>query len=354
MGHPQVENGTPFLFEPLHLLDERARPVLTVVVKGTFLIDADGRCVRAEEQVPVNLGGEPWGEDLEVSSYRYEPEVAFTKLNTDVVVNGHAWAARAGVSETSVGLRVGALQKQAVVVGDRVWFKSMGQVSASKPRPFEKIPLRWERAFGGWDRSHADPNRHACEVRNPVGVGMRPTKSFEDGLRLPNVEDLEKPLRRFGDVVPPVGFGFVSPHWQPRAALAGTYDERWQKERAPLLPKNFDRAHLNAAAPGLTARGYLRGDELVVTVGMSPQGNLRCTLPGVPPPWVRLLPVRGREQVVATNLDTIIIEPDERRVLLLWRACLPLLTGPHDVKTLQITNEQPRPRPAVPGADLSR
>jgi hypothetical protein len=353
MGHPQLENGTPFQCEPLHLLDERARPVLTVVVKGTFLIGNDGRCARAEEQLPVNVAGEPWGEDLEVSSYRYEPEVAFTKLNTDVVVLGHAWAPRAGVAETMVGLKLGPLQKQAAVVGDRLWFKSMGQVSASKPRPFDKIPLRWERAFGGWDRSHADPARHACEGRNPVGVGMRPSKAFDEGLRLPNLEDPERPLKRFGDVVPPVGFGFVSPHWQPRAALAGTYDERWQKERAPLLPKDFDRAHLNAAAPGLTARGYLRGDEAVVTTGMTPQGTLRFALPGVPPPWVRVALARGREQVLATNLDTIILELDERRVLLLWRACLALATGPHDVKVLEVANEQPRPRPVVPDEDFS-
>jgi hypothetical protein len=32
------------------------------------------------------------GRGPEASSYRYEPEVAFTKPNTDVVVNGHAWA----------------------------------------------------------------------------------------------------------------------------------------------------------------------------------------------------------------------------------------------------------------------
>jgi hypothetical protein len=167
---------------------------------------------------------------------------------------------------------------------------------------------------------------------------MRPSKTFEEGLRLPNIEDLEKPLQRFGEVVPPAGFGFVSPHWQPRAALAGTFDERWQKERAPLLPKDFDRAHLNAAAPGLGARGYLRGDEPVVAAGMSPQGTLRFALPGVPPPRARVVLRGGREQVVATNLDTVILEPDERRLLLLWRACLPLVTGPHDVKALELSS----------------
>jgi hypothetical protein len=253
-----------------------------------------------------------------------------------VVLNGHACAPRAGTTEMSVGLKVGPLRKEALVFGDRGWFKSLGQVSASKPRPFEKIPLRWERAFGGWDRSHADPDRHACEARNPVGRGMRPSKNFEEGLRLPNLEDPQQPLRKFGEVSPPAGFGFVSPHWQPRAGLAGTYDERWQKERAPLLPKDFDRRHLNAAAPGLVAPGYLRGDEAVVAAGVSAQGAWRFQLPAVPPPVVRLVLRDGTELDLETNLDTVIIESDERRVLLLWRGCLPLVRGPLDVSDIEV------------------
>lgn len=336
MGHPSVENRTPFAFAPLFLADEEARPVLTVIVKGTFSIGQDGRCQRADEQVPVDTGGVQWGEP-ETSSYRYEPEVAFFKPGTDVALIGHAWAPRAGTTEGNVGVKVGPLQKQALVSGDRAWFKSLGQVSASKPRPYEKIPLRWERAFGGWDRSNPDPTRHTCEARNPVGLGMRSAKSaFEEGLRLPNIEDPQQPLRRLGDTPPPAGFGFVSPHWQPRAALAGTFDEKWAKDRAPLLPKNFDRRHLNAGAPGLVAPGYLRGDEAVVAAGVTPQGQLRFALPGVPAPSVRVAFQGADDQTVPTNLDTVIIEPDDRRLLLLWRACVPLSTGPLDVSAIEV------------------
>jgi hypothetical protein len=340
MGHPNTDNKTSFAVVALPLLDEEGQPLLTVVIKGTFLIGADGRCTRAEEQIPVNVGGEPWGEDPLTSSYRYEPEVAFTKPATDVVMIGHAWAPRAGISEMSVGVKVGPVQKQAMVVGDRACFKSLGSVGFSKPRPFEKIPLRWERAFGGWDRSHPDPARHACEARNPVGMGARPSKSFEEGMRLPNIEDLQQPLKKLGDAPPPAGFGFVSPHWQPRAALAGTFDERWQKERAPFLPKNFDRRHLNAAPAGLVAPGYLRGDEAVVTAGASPQGQLRFILPGVPPPPVRVALRDRPDQRPVMNLDTVIIEPDDRRLMLLWRGFAPLPSGPLDVKAIEAGGPQ--------------
>jgi len=40
---------------------------------------------------------------------------------------------------------------------------------------------------------------------------------------------------------------------------------------------------------------------------------------------------------VSLNLDTIIIEPDERRVQMLWRAHLILRNGPHDVRAVETT-----------------
>ena len=341
MGHPAIENKTPYAFEPLFLLDEEARSVLVAVVKATFALTTQGRCAVAQEQIPVNVGGETFGEDPETSSYKYEPEVAFFKPSTDIVLNGHACAPRTGVAEMMVSIRVGPVQKQARVSGERVWFKAAGQVSATRPIEFERIPLQYERAFGGWDRTHPDAARHDFEPRNPVGVSYRSSKRFEEGVRLPNLEDPKALMRNYGDRPPPSAFGFISPHWQPRAPLAGTYDARWQKERSPLLPKDFDRRHLNAASPGLVAPGYLRGDEAVTATGVTPRGSLSFTLPGAPPPAVRVTLRGGSDQRLQTRLDTVIVEPDEMRVLLLWRANLTLATGPHDVGAIEVTASPP-------------
>jgi hypothetical protein len=337
MGHPEVENKTPFAFEALYLVDEEFRPLIVPLVKATFDIGKDGRCVRAETQIPPNLGGEFWGEDPETSSYKYEPEVAFVKPATDVVLIGHAHAPHRDTTEMRIGLRVGDLSKQALIFGDRIWFRVAGAVSMTKPVAFEKVPLIYERAFGGWDRSHADPRKHARESRNPVGTGFRGSGGFEEGIRLPNVEDPRTPVSGFGDRPTPMGFGFVSPHWKPRAELAGTYDEAWTKDRAPLLPRDFDRRHLNAGSDGLVAKGYFRGGESVAAVGLTPEGNLHFTLPGVPPPSVRVGLVDGKASVVPLNLDTVIIEPDDRRVVLLWRGNLGLRSGPHDVRTVEVS-----------------
>ena len=343
MSHPEIENGTPFAFEPLYLLDEDARPILVTVVKATFSIGKDGRCVRAEEQVPVNIGGEAWGPDPATSSLKYEPEVAFVKPATDIVLIGHAYAGRSGVTEMRVSLNVGPVTKELLVFGDRLGSKTAGFFTATRPQPFEKLPLTYERAFGGWDRSNPNALKHTFEPRNPVGTGFVEAGSPVKDLRLPNVEDPRAAFKNPGDRPAPAGFGFVSPHWQPRAALAGTYDEAWQKGRSPLLPKDFDRRHLNAASPGLVAPGHLRGDEPVKAAGVTPEGTLQFSLPGVPPPEVKVVLGDENETTIPTVLDTVILEPDERRVLLLWRGSLLLRTGPHDVSFVRVFGE-PVPR----------
>jgi hypothetical protein len=335
MGHPAIENHSPFAFEVLFLVDEEFRPLAVPVVKGTFDI-ASGRCPRAEKQVPISVAGECWGEDPETSSYRYEPEVAFFKPATDVVLVGHAHAPRAGTTEMDVRLTVGALHKTLRVFGERMWIHAAGTVATTRPVAFEKMPLVYERAFGGWDRHDPDPKRHACDARNPIGTGF--ARSLPDeGLRLPNVEDPKALVGRFGDRPAPAGFGFVSPHWQPRAALAGTYDAQWQAERAPLLARDFDRRHLNAGSAGLVASGYLLGNERIVAEGVSRAGTLTFHLPAVAPPTVKIVRKDEPDIDLTTNLDTVILEPDEGRVQLLWRACAALRTGPHDLRAVTIS-----------------
>jgi hypothetical protein len=206
----------------------------------------------------------------------------------------------------------------------------------TRPVPFEQIPLQWERAFGGWDRSHPDPKKRELEPRNPVGVGFRGSGSrFEEGLRCPNLEDPARPFKGWGDRPTPAGFGFTSPNWEPRTQYAGTYDERWEKERAPLLPKDFDRRFLNAAAPGLIAPGYLRGDEPVVASGVTPSGGVSFQLPGVSPPEI-VVEHRGRPNArSATNLDTVIVDTDAGTLFLFWRTQVPV-REPTAVRTIRI------------------
>lgn len=339
MGHPSIENNTPFAYESIFLIDSEGIPLVVPILKATYCWDENGQTSLSKKQLTLIPGGEYWG-DPDHSSYKYEPETAFIKPTTDVVLIGHAYPRISRDPEVLVGFRVGLMQKVVRVVGDRYWVKGAGTISMTKPKPFERIPLIYENAFGGWDRTHKDPNKHTFEPRNPVGTGFRSRlASFEEGIKLPNLEDPKHPIKSMWDTPTPTGFGFTSPNWQPRASFAGTYDEHWMKERMPLLPTDFNRRFFNAASPGLIAPGYLKGDEPVVIENASPLGRLAFNLPGFSPPICHV-EIRGNQHHdLQTNLDTVIINTDENLVFLLWRTHLTLRNGPHDVVAIKVEAE---------------
>lgn len=340
MGHPAVENGTPFAYEPVFVADEEGRPLLVAVVKGTWDLVPGGLAL-AEQQEPVLLAGLPWG-DPATSSWRHEPEGGWLKPATDVVLVGSAVAPGPGTREMLVAIQVGPVKKGVRVVGDRVFFKSLLSVGMSDPVPFESVPLLWERAYGGWDRSHPDERKHTCEYRNPVGVGFRASGSrFEEGLRCPNLEDPARPFRGWGDRPPPAGFGFVSPSWEPRRSLGGTYDEAWQKDRAPLLPKDFTRRFLSAAPAGLVAPGYLRGDEPVVVAGVRAEGGFSFRLPGGAPPLVKVVRPGQEDVTIETRLDTVIVDTDAGKLFVLWKGEQVLRREPTEVGTMIVSQPGP-------------
>ncbi|HVK54200.1 MAG TPA: DUF2169 domain-containing protein, partial [Burkholderiales bacterium] len=328
MNFPSIKNRTPFAFSPLHLTDEEGRPIFVPIVRATYTFDLNGNLQIAEKQMGVNPAGEFWGEPGQ-SSYKYEPDIAFVKLATDIALIGSAVAPRAGVTMIDVGMQVGPVRKIARVFGDRFWSKTFGVAGITSPQPFERIPLQYERAFGGWDRSNPDPNAHAFEQRNPFGAAFRAKGAdFEEGLKLPNVEDPRALISGYHDRPPPTGFGFTSPDWIPRAALGGTYDKEWSKDRMPRLPRDFDRRYFNAASEGLVVPGFLKGDESVVIQGTTPQGRIQFDLPAIAPPEVIVSLKSQPEQKLQTQLDTVVINTDESLLFLTWRTNLLLRRGP--------------------------
>jgi hypothetical protein len=333
---PEVLNRTPFEFSPLFLADETGRPLLVCVSRATFFIGESGELNLADAQMKVNPSGEFWDPE-KAGSYRYEPDAAFTKLGTDVVLVGHAQATREPTTVMDVGIRVGSLQKVVRVFGDRYWVKGQSGSVMTRPQPFERIPLCYERAFGGWDRTSPDPDQHTFEPRNPVGLGFHGAGASTAGeVRVPNLEDPRAPIADWRDRPMPAGLGFTSPHWQPRAALAGTYDEAWAKTRKPLLPADFDRRFFSAASSGLSVPGYLTGSEPVTVIGCTADGRLDFALPGIGQiEYGVQLRSRPRLPLVA-QLDTIVVDSDSACVHLTWRAYTPLRQGAQEVQEIEI------------------
>ena len=316
----EIANRTPFPAAISPSMDKEGVDWANVSVKGTFAIERAAQLPVSEKQVPIWEGDQHWG-DPAVTSIRYASDLGPAKTGTDVALLGHAWPKSGRARQADVGLQVGPLRKMLRVHGERKWVRSVMAWVASPPVEFEKMPLVWERAYGGKDES--DPKKPALESRNPVGTGFAAHSSKErlEGLALPNLEDVRHPITAWNTRPPPACLGFIGPHWEPRRRLAGTYDAAWQKERFPLLPRDFDEAFHNAATPELVARPHLAGGEQVVVVGASREGDFSFALPRVGlsvTAWVR-----GRESVLRPVLDTVVIEPDEKRVSLTWRASFP-------------------------------
>lgn len=335
MAQAKITNHTALMYETLFAADEKLKPIVTPIVKATFNIMEGGKLKFAEEQIPVNLEGE-YIDDPESSSYRYEPETAFIKLNTDIVVLGSAMSTAGPVQKMLVEIQVGNFHKRLGIFGPRQWLKQAVGYRMSGIEPFESLPLIYENAFGGWDRRHEDESMFIFEARNTVGKGLYDTHiETSEALHLPNIENPEQLIQSIKDRPAPAGCGFTLPHWQPRAAFAGTYDDDWLNNAGGMLPKDFNRRFFNAASTGMVSQGYLAGNEPVVITNMTESGRLAFYLPGVKSPYCDIQTQNGQERL-PLNLDTIIINTTTLQLQMLWRNYLPLTRSAHDVDAIDI------------------
>jgi hypothetical protein len=318
----ELDNRTPFVAGISPTMDKHGVDWANVAVKGTFDIFPENQLPCSAAQVPLWNGDHHWGEPA-TSSIRYASDLGPAKLGTDIALVGHAYARDGRARSVDVDLQVGTRRKVVRVFGDRRWVKLvMGWGISDPPVAFDRIPLVWERAFGGRDESDPDQTKHDFERRNPVGTGFAPSgaKARLDGLALPNLEDPRSPIVAWKDAPPPACFGFVAPHWMPRSRLGGTYGEAWEKELRPHLPADFDERFHNLATPELVATPHLVGGERVALTGASPGGELSFVLPKVN--LVVAVWMRGRMSRLNPVLDTVVIEPDDQRVSLTWRASI--------------------------------
>ena len=185
-----------------------------------------------------------------------------------------------------------------------------GFTKISDPEPFESLPLIWEEAFGGRDTSHPDAAEHEFESRNPVGRGFRAKKSKAEIVDqpLPCIEDPADLISSPKDRPAPVGFGFIGRDWAPRVGYAGTYDEAWQSERAPLLPADFDTRYYDRAPEGLVLPQAPPAGTPISVRGMGPEADVALVLPDVDLRAKVLL--QASRHALEFRLQTMLVDTD--------------------------------------------
>lgn len=226
-------------------------------------------------------------------------------------------AARGMLVEAAVGRQ----RKRLAVFGDR----RFDGASISKAEPFSVMPLVWERAYGG----PGFPD-------NPKGKGAAPAKTpYGEVHPLPNIENPDALFVDKLQTPAPVLFGPLDVMRPIRASLAGTYDEKWLRERRPYFPDDFNPEFCRVAPPDQRLEGFFQGGEPIEIKGMHPE---RPVIASKIPTWrTRLFlvhrpidrlgkPQSGPERFVEveTRRDTLWLFPDLGRGALIHRGVAPI------------------------------
>jgi uncharacterized protein YjbI with pentapeptide repeats len=165
------------------------------------------------------------------------------------------------VPAAQVRIKVGPVDKLLHVFGDRYWLEGPeGLPRMTQAKPFARIPLDWEYAFGGPEFKD-----------NPLGKGIAPIRLADNdtAVPLPNIEG-EALIGAPTDRPMPAGVLPLDVMWPERAKKNGTYDETWLKQRWPALPDDMNMEFFCIAPGDQFLPGHFTGAEDILITGMHP------------------------------------------------------------------------------------
>lgn len=263
---------------------------LTVVVKAKLTLDEGlARLAPSDELLTVERfahQSHSLSSDVDIAPYKPRAEVTFV---------GHAWS-RAPVQHLPVRLGVQGdgtfFDKRLHVVGDRAG----PNVAAA---PFQKMPLRWERAW-------LEP------TTNPVGVDR-------NARHLPNIFHQS-------DANTPAGYGPIARAWPARTRFVGRGDPRRLEGSRPEMPNDLSWGYFLAAPPDQQLE-RLRGNEVIVLENLiDGRPRVRTQLPNIVARANLFGPMVPRSgQPIDLKLDTLTIDGDRQCTHVVWRGTMPVV-----------------------------
>ncbi|MGB2954897.1 MAG: DUF2169 domain-containing protein, partial [Anaerolineales bacterium] len=293
----------------------------TFFIKGTFNLKPDSIAEPVEDE-PEMVSGDLYCDDDMQGSIYYESDFAPFKPRADLLLTGkcHVPGGRS-VSACRVTFQVSSHMKSLAVFGNRKWSGVLPTITT--PEPFSEMELRYEKCFGGEKYN-----------RNPLGKGYWKERTDEgDAIwPLPNIEDPNNLIRTQKNDPGPAGFGPLGKFWKERSAKLGSYKGKWAEERWPWFPSDFDWSFFNAAPPDMQVPGYLKGDEKLYFENLHPDlPKYRSELPGLRAKCFISETCEDNEEnlgfrEVPLNLDTLWIDMEAERLVLVWRGSVNIRT----------------------------
>jgi hypothetical protein len=327
----QVQVGSKHLIADIAVaMDVTGREHLVVVTKATWRIPEPGQRPKPIKPEPLVVADAFYG-DAGESALRYGSDFARFKPLCDVLFDACAHSPTGKpVRKMDVQVQVGAMQKQVRVHGPRQWQRLLGVTVMDDAQPFTQMPLHHGLAYGGtrWYEKGLLHKQRLCEshLQNPTGLGFagRHTTGQMHNQPAPSLEHPKKPVRKPNGGYAPVALSAIARHWSPRRELAGTYDEAWQRDVFPFLPKDFDE-RFNQVAPVDQQIPYPTGGEPVSLTGvLARHAQLRFVLPALTQVAVQVLDSDDLVHELQPCVDTLLFEPDAGRFSAVWRTALAL------------------------------
>ena len=325
----ELLNPTPLPGVAFRQYDQDGDLDCVVALRGTFRHRQGHPAEWCDRQEKLQWQDAYEGDPQETPLLR-QTDLTPGKTGTDVTYLGASFAPGGPAREWDCSLHIGPIDKRLSVTGPREWQPDVRPArwplrreakitgwSLSPPEPAAQVDMDWRHSFGG--SPEFDPDAEPDD-RNPIGRGRLGSPETWRDTPLP------APQIHGGDLTPdddatPAGLGPIPPFWAQRSRHAGTYDEDWQANRHPLLPRDFDPRFWQSAPEDQIARPYLRGDEAYRLTNLHPEHPLaEGRLPGLG------LALRLNDgPPLALNLDGVQFDWREAALILLtWRIRFPL------------------------------
>lgn len=335
------------------------RLLAALVAKATFRIGAGG-AAELETQDPVPLFDADTETELGLVP---RDDLVRRDAAFEVVVLAAAYAsAGRPATAVTVSLTVGAVRRDLLVIGDRRWEGPPGRLTMGAPAPFTRMPMGWDRAFGGTAEVLVDREAvvQLSDARNPAGRGYdgeTAARRFAEGFpmppgypvvanaealrRLPNLEDPRARIVRPDDAPDPAGWSALplSSAFHAARALDGLDREALTAEALMDHDPLLYRAHPQWVIETPPERAA------VALENATPGGRLTTTLPALRVVFDYVNDGRTATRDLAPQM--LVLYPEEGRMTVTYRKPFTLPLAPGAERGVRLRTEAGWFRPAA-------
>jgi hypothetical protein len=318
-------NRTPFAAIAFEQAHRNGSDMAVIAVRASYQLDGQGILVLADKQEIALI--DEYAGDPQTSPLLKASDLVPFKPSTDVTALAKSRRPGDCRPEESwvAGIRIGSYRYGLRVCGPRQWLRQKARLLPGKSLPVDNVDIDYRSSWSDLEPGElpGDP-----PPLNSIGVRRPDAREVDRGSDIV-MASIDAPNEDYADpfaVREPQGFGPLPPFWRQRQRFAGTFGERWLKQRHPLLPEDFDYRFHQCAHPRLVMNGHMSGGEEIELYRLHPVSEqLVFNLPAVQP-WANFLWLDEREVSMRLNLDGVHIDARgaEVSVDLTWRGWLPI------------------------------